>query len=67
MDIQKILQPVIVVQLIFDGFFSFLSGTIPERILDRCENMQDLTIAGNVCAVTYQLRNYLMELWYDYV
>ena len=52
------LQPVIVVQLIFDGCLSFLLGTIPERILDRCENMQDLTIAGNVCAVTYRLRNY---------
>ena len=61
------LQPVIVVQLIFDGFFSFLSGTIPERILDRCENVQGITMEGNVCAVTYQLINYLMELWYDYV
>ena len=49
--------------MIFDGCFSFLSGTIPERILDRCENVQGITMEGNVCAVTYQLINYLMELY----
>ena len=65
---------VIVVQLIFDGFFSFLSGMIPERILDRKhifvtemmqsnnmtskQGMQDLTMAGKVCAVIDQLINY---------